>query len=281
MIGRLRAWLKPLLYRVLSRNAYMGLQAASMAREIALGVHDEKEAHLIPALLHPGENAIDVGSNYAMVAYHLSRAAGPRGKVYAFEPITFPYEVSRRIAARLGLDNVDFRRQGCGEANGTLSFRVPLQTGGAPSAGQSHIARRDNELPGRGRHFKFQAWETVDCEVVRLDDVLPPDVEISFLKADIEGAELLAFRGAERLIDRWHPTVLAEINRFFLRGFGIKIEDLLGFFHKKGYRVYRLDNAAGPKLVEIEAEEIEETNVLFVHPDRLARLSGIAIERKQ
>lgn len=259
---------------------YMRLQAASMAREISLGVHDEKETRLIPTLLRAGEAAVDIGSNYAMVAYHLSRAAGPLGKVYAFEPVPFPYDVSRMIAGRLGLNNVDFRRKGCGDSNGKMSFRVPLQAGGAPSAGQSHFARRDNDLPGRERHFKFESWETIDCEVVRLDDVLPPDANISFLKADIEGAELMAFRGAERLIDRCHPTVLSEINRFFLRGFGIEIEELLGFFLAKGYRVYRLDEKPLLRLVEIEADEIDEINVLFIHPDRLGRLDGVPIVGK-
>lgn len=258
----------------------MRLQAASMAREISRGMHDEKETRLIPALLREGEAAVDIGSNYAMVAYHLSRAAGPLGKVYAFEPVPFPYDVSRMIATRLGLSNVEFRRQGCGDSNGKISFRVPLQTGGAPSAGQSHLARRDNDLPGRERHFKFENWETIDCEVVRLDDVLPPDANVSFLKADIEGAELLAFRGAERLIDRCRPTVLSEINRFFLRGFGIEIDDLLGFFCAKGYRVYRLEEGPGARLVEIDAEEIDETNVLFVHPERLGRLNGVPIVGK-
>lgn len=273
---KLRSLLKPLLFRILSRSLYMKLQATSMAREISAGVHDEKEVRLIPALLLAGENAVDIGSNYAMVSYHLSRAAGPAGKVIAFEPIPFPFEVSRIIAARLGLTNVDFRRQGCGDANGRLSFRVPLQTGGAPSAGQSHIARRENDLPGREQHFKFDSWETVECEVVRLDDALPAGAVVSFIKADIEGAEFLAIQGAERLIDRCHPTVMCEINLFFLRGFGIKLEDLLGFFCAKGYRMYRVDDG-GRRLTEIEAKDIVETNVLFIHPDRLGRLAGVPI----
>lgn len=281
MTGGLRSLIKPLLYRFLSRNWYMRLQAASMSREIARGLHDEKEARLIPALALPGEAAVDIGSNYAMVSYHLSRAVGASGKVYAFEPIPFPYDVSRMIAERLGLSNVDFRRQGCGEANRFLSFRVPLQTGGAPSAGQSHMAGRNNELPGKDRHFRFQSWETVECEVVRLDDALPSDADISFIKADIEGAELLAFRGAERLIDRCRPAVLSEINRFFLQGFGIRIEQLLSFFYDKGYKVYRLDIQDGLTLVEIDAADIDETNVFFLHPDRLARLNGVRIVSKR
>lgn len=271
----IKRFLKPLLHSILPEGVYLRLQVAAMAREIAAGVHTEKEMALLPNLIRPGETALDIGSNYAMVAYHLSKAVGPAGKVFAFEPIPYPFEASLRIAERLGLANIEFRRLGCGDANGKATFRVPLQSGGAPSAGQSHLSARDNEMPGKDRHFRFERWMDVECDLVRLDDHLPGLSCLSFIKADIEGAELLAFRGASGLIDEHKPSVLCEYNRFFLRGFRIEPRDLFDFFRTRDYKVFWLP-APGTPLEEFTEEKSDETNVIFVHRSRLGRVPGHA-----
>ena len=49
-------------------------------------------------------------------------------------------------------------------------------------------------------HLATVRRETVQTR--RLDDVLPPDEPVDFLKLDIQGAELLALRGAERTLAR-------------------------------------------------------------------------------
>lgn len=269
----IKSLFKPLLHALLPEGFYMRLQAAAMAREIAAGGHTEKEMHLLASLIRPGETALDIGSNYAMVAYHLSKAVGPAGKVFAFEPIPFPFEASLQIAERLGLTNVEFQRLACGDANGKATFRVPLQAGGAPSAGQSHLSARDNDMPGKDRHFRFERWSDVECDIVRLDDHLRGLSGLSFIKADIEGAELLAFRGASGLIDAHKPSVLCEYNRFFLRGFRIDSRDLFDFFRTRDYIVFWLP-APDAALEEFSEDKSDETNVIFVHRSRLDRLPG-------
>jgi FkbM family methyltransferase len=258
----------------------MRLQSAAMAHEIVRGDHDEKEMALLPWLVLPGETAIDIGSNYAMVSYHLSRAGGPSGTVHAFEPIPFPFEVSRMIAAELGIKNVVFHQMGCGEVNQILGFTVPIQRGGAISAGQSHLATRENAHPGRERHFRFDQWKVVECQVVRLDDVFDQLPGLSFIKADIEGAELFAFRGAQRLIETYRPSILCEINPFFLKGFKIELDDLLGFFTSRRYTVHSYRDAPEPCLMAARAADIVEGNYLFIPEERLPRLAGLAIGPK-
>ncbi|MBI4489165.1 MAG: FkbM family methyltransferase [Deltaproteobacteria bacterium] len=61
-------------------------------------------------------------------------------------------------------------------------------------------------------HFKYDATQEIWCEVTVLDDFLPNLMNLSFIKSDIEGADLLALRRAEKLIERHRPTVVCEIN---------------------------------------------------------------------
>src|SRR5262249_27094153 len=122
---------------------------------------------------------------------------------------------------------------------------------------------------------RWNRVQEVQCPVVALDEALPPVPRLSFIKADIEGAELLAFRGAARLIDRHLPTVLCEINPWFLEGFGIRLEELTGFFFDRGYSLYRYDRHTRRLLRITDLGEVTEANYLFLHPARAKRFAQL------
>jgi hypothetical protein len=116
----------------------------------------------------------------------------------------------------------------------------------------------------------------VTCKVVRLDDELPRGVEVSLIKCDVEGAELFAFRGGEQTIDRDLPSVIAEINPWYLEGFGVSTADLLEFFSRRGYQMYWFDDKA-KRLLPRSLDDVVEDNYIFIHPrrrDRFASLLG-------
>ena len=71
------------------------------------------------------------------------------------------------------------------------------------------------------------------------------------------------------------PTVICEINPWFLEGFGIALEALLGFFSERGYRLYHYRNEGGQgRLREVAPEEVEEDNYVFIHPSRSERFAA-------
>lgn len=57
------------------------------------------------------------------------------------------------------------------------------------------------------------------------------------LKLDIEGAELLALRGAERLVDRFRPVIVVEVKRAMASRYGWKPDDLREWLAAKQYRL--------------------------------------------
>ena len=134
----------------------------------------------------------------------------------------------------------------------------------------AHIGRRNDDHEGKETQVRWQKTHEVRCELVTVDEVLPALKNLSFIKCDIKGAELLAFRGAEATIDRHRPTVLCEINPWYLEGFGIDLTELTGFFAEKGYGLYRYD-AISRRLSSIEDVEIVELNYFFIHPSRSER----------
>lgn len=268
-----RRLVKKALYPVLNEHTYVYFQALAKSWDIRKGKWSEPELDLIPLAVRAGETALDVGANYGLYSYHLSRVGGVR--VYAFEPVPFTFRTLAMVARLLRFRNVELVEKGCSDRQGRITFTVPVQASGAMAAGQAYIGGRDDTRAGRERQVRWAATRDVTAEVVALDEFLPEVESLSLVKCDIEGAELLCFRGAERLIGEHLPTVICEINPWFLEGFGIKLEGLLGFFEERGYGLYRyVEDGARRRLREVSAAEVEEDNYVFIHPSRLGRFEG-------
>lgn len=278
---------KRLLAPVLNEATYSVLQAVAMGWDIRRGAWYEAELELLPLALRAGESAVDIGANFGLYAYHLSRAVGRDGKVWSFEPIPFTARTFKIIQRALGFrDNVELVAKGCGERSERVKFTVPVMATGAISAGLVHMGRNDDR-PGKGKHANYATRE-VECEVVALDDFLDGARDVALVKCDIEGADLFAMRGARRLLEKHHPTVIIEITPWYLEGFGIAVKDVTGFFESLGYRCYRYDNGspvgsykkhdtdpARRRLVPTLAEGIYEDNWVFIHPERAERFKTL------
>lgn len=271
----LRRLAKRALHPILKQDNYQYIQAAAKAWDIFRGTWTEPELDLVPLAALPGDTVLDVGANFGLYTYHMSKAVGPRGKVYAFEPLPFTAKTLRLVTSILRIQNAELVEKGCSDQNGTVRFEVPVQESGAISAGLAHLGERNDARPGKEQHARYDKNQEVTCEVVALDSFLPPDADVSLFKCDIEGAELLAFRGATRLIERCTPTVICEINPWFLEGFGVRLSSLLEFFFGRGYSLYRYQGERGSeRLCQVAPSEVVEDNYLFLHPSRASRLSS-------
>ena len=174
--------------------------------------------------------------------------------------------------------NVEIIPKGCGEKAGPLVFKVPLQKSGAISAGMAYISSRNDDHEGKETQVRWKGTKEILGEVISLDEFLLPRLsELTFMKCDTEGSELFIFRGAQKIMDRFHPTVLCEINPWFLQGFGIRLSELLDFFFQRDYKFYRYHRANGtlPHLYEMDPNGVVEDNYFFIHPRFKDRFSSL------
>ena len=70
------------------------------------------------------------------------------------------------------------------------------------------------------------------------NDLKQPDV--SFIKSDVEGADLLAIKGGKSCIAKCKPAILLEWNSLNIVPFGFKNEDLLNLCKDIDYQCYAL-----------------------------------------
>jgi len=236
----------------------------------------EPELDLVSIGVRSGETVIDIGANFGFYTYRFSRVVGREGRVYAFEPVPYTFQTLARVSRILGLHNVELVQKGCSSEAGRVSFTVPVQSSGALMTGQAFISLRNDDHAGKETQVRWRQTKQVTADVVALDDFLPPQSTLSMIKCDIEGAELLAFRGAQKLIERNHPTVICEINPWFLDGYGFSLAELIGFFRERGYVLYHYDDK---KLFRLESlQSITEDNYVFIHPRWLDRFESMIDE---
>lgn len=98
-------------------------------------------------------------------------------------------------------------------------------------------------------------------------------------KMDIEGAEILALKGATSLLDQQRPYVwILEINDT-VNNFGHRKQDLVDLLHNYGYLLYRYD-AHTNELHEITFNQKQGNNVLAIANSALDFVHNRLIEKK-
>ena len=84
-------------------------------------------------------------------------------------------------------------------------------------------------------------------------------IKPDFIKCDVEGAELLVFRGGQETLRRDQPIVFAELLRKWSKPFGYHPNDMLCLFRGLGYLCYavgskgvhRIENVARKRWKQI------------------------------
>jgi FkbM family methyltransferase len=257
---------KRVLTRLLPDGAYQRVLARSKARDFATGRFREPELDLVGSLLRPGEVAVDVGANHGMWTLALSRAAGHDGRVYSFEPVPFTFGTLSAVVRQSGLGNVTLINRGCSDRVATMDMTVPLQRSGSSDDLQAHLAARSAARSEKTRSV------TVPCEMTTLDVALADVERVALLKLDIEGAELLAMRGAAELIARELPAIVCEVDGTFLEGFGQTPADVVEFLGRWRYEPYRYDPDGCRLEAVVEPGQIGHANVIFLPESRLDRV---------
>jgi len=270
----LRRIIKIVLIPIKGGGIYSALQALAVGLDIKLRRLFEPEVDLLALALRPGETALDLGANFGLYAYHLSRAVGRHGKVVCFEPIPYTFLTLSKVVRLLGLKNVVLKPYGVADRPGVMHFSVPLQSNGHIMAGQAFIGGRNDDQGDRSQQVRWNRTKQVECLVTTVDSECLDAVDVSFLKVDIEGAEIFALRGARRTIENFRPTVLIEINPWFLDGFGVKIDDLINPFIELGYRLYIYDEGQGNLKLIGNFDQIVERNYLLIHSKFIDRFAA-------
>ncbi len=209
-------------YRPLSKLRYLVTYWKRRRHPELTAIYEEPVAieEMMRKVMGESWNCVDVGCHLGSVLNEFVTLA-PQGKHYAFEAVPQKAAWLRRKFPEVAIMNVALS-----DTSGKTTFYENTERSGF-SGLQPHSYEPDE---GFKEH-------TVECK--RLDDVLPADYAVNFLKVDVEGAELKVLQGALKVIERCRPFILFECTRSGLSQYVIPPGDLYLFFSKTlGYDVF-------------------------------------------
>lgn len=188
-------------------NIYVAITTSGFYREIRrfLTEHDFRQEQIInlsmitdietqyfdPDIMVPksGEVFVDGGCfNCSTDREFIRWCSGDYKKIYAYEPDRKNYENCLELCRKEQIERIEIFNKGLWNCAAELSFR---ETGGQGSAIEE----------GTGMNY---------ISTVSIDDTAGKD-EVTFIKLDVEGAELKALQGAEKTIRRCHPRLAVSV----------------------------------------------------------------------
>lgn len=234
---------------------------------IAAGRWEPQETSLARWLVEPGETVIDVGANVGYYTVLLAREVGPSGKVYAFEPEPVNFDLLERGVAANAYTNVTAEQLALSDSNGSLKLYLA-----AENKGDHRIAPAVEDR------------ESIEIRAVPLDEYLPAQERVHFIKVDTQGAEGLIVAGMQRVLAENPDLVL--ILEFWpegLKNTGSSADQLLANLAQLGfsemYEVFEngrgvVPVSAGDLLSRYTLENQQHTNIAVGKGKMRERLSA-------
>ncbi|WP_158811712.1 FkbM family methyltransferase [Beijerinckia sp. L45] len=211
--------------------------------------HDETEMELLPALVSPALDAIDVGANVGRYTALLSALAR---HVHAFEPHP---RLARLLRAALP-NNVTVEQIAISDGPGQVILHVPI-VGGRQDEGLAYIDERRDPSECMTIPVESAALDSMDLD------------EVGFIKVDVEGHELKVLCGARKLIEVQRPIAIIEAEDRHCSG---TVSDVFDFFAQRSYDGFFVFNRHLYDVADF-APSLQDPAVLVDLPDNVARRS--------
>jgi FkbM family methyltransferase len=109
------------------------------------------------------------------------------------------------------------------------------------------------------------------CKTNTLDNYIKKKkLQIDLIKCDVEGSELLVFKGSYFSLKKYKPVVFTEMLRKWSKNFGYHPNEIINFFNKINYSCYAVKKRRGisqSKFFRIKkiTKSTIQTNFFFLH----------------
>ena len=207
-----------------------------------LGMYEPELETAIAELLAPGMVAFDVGAHIGYMSLLMARQVTESGKVYVFEPLPSNVEL---LAKTMQINH----------------FGQVIVVSAAVSSCSGEATLLLGKNPSTNRLIKPEALQidrpAIQVKTISLDDFAAEAQiqRVDLIKIDIEGHELEALRGAQRLLEQSKPSIVCEFHSVDLYREGTAWLGRLGYV-LRDIELYRV-----PHVVAVHTQKGHEPNV--------------------
>ena len=178
--------------------------------------YDRLTKKIIKDNIQSDHNCIDIGCHKGEIL-EMILDQSPKGTHFAFEPLPDYYEKLK----------LNF-------SNSVTIYPFAL----SDHAGEAvfHYVKNAPAYSGiQKRKYKVQdpEIEKINVQLKNLDEVIPAEINVDFIKIDVEGAEFRVLSGGSRFFEEFQPAMMCEIQAD---------RDLIyDWAHRQGYLMFGVD----------------------------------------
>jgi FkbM family methyltransferase len=223
------------------------------AEILRYGYFEEGLSHMLLTLLEPGMLFLDVGAHYGYHSLLAARMVGGGGRVIAFEPMPRTADLLRANTSKLA--TIDVIEQAVFSEPGTLEIVDP---------GFTWSAFASYTQPRAGPSFADRSVRAIVAPAISIDSIMEQLPRYpTFVKIDVESAEMHVIQGMRAFIDERRPTVSLEVGDYGVPGVAPSrdvVDTMLGF----GYQAFEFGSAEVPLLPHTPRERYDYDNLVFI-----------------
>ena len=248
------------------------LHAMIWVERYLLGRYRNVPLPVIRELLDSSDICIDVGAHAGSWSIPLSGIL-ETGHVYAFEALKYYFGVLQMTMKLLNKKNVTVLNYAISNCEENVKV-VWKDEAGNKLTGRTYITTEEDVCGFYGMVKSL----TLDAF---FDKCLKDENKnISFVKIDIEGAELFALEGGIEFIKRYRPFFYVEINEGNCRRYKYSKSEIFIYMKNLGYSSYVIPVPSHKCLVEVDCITYgEEGDVLFVPNEKKNVIQEIIFDK--
>lgn len=215
--------------------------------------HNNLEEKLVRNIIKKGDIVLDVGANAGYWTCLFAELVGDTGKVFAFEPVPYNFQLLKKNVEMNGYKNVTLEQKAV--SNKTHTTQMYLTDHGS----MDHRLNQPN-----------QNRKSIEVEAVKLDDYFKNlDISVDLIKSDIQGADFAGIEGMQQLIEKSkNVKIIIEFAPHMAKGFGPTPEEFIEFLKNSGFQFYQVTTYdKKPKL--LTPSQLREYSQKNVHTNLL------------
>jgi FkbM family methyltransferase len=218
------------------------------------GFYEKNYSEMICRLIDNGDTIFDIGANIGWYSLTFSKLF-PGSQIFSFEPIPNSFNALKRNIEINQSTNIHPFNCGLSDRSGELDFYYYPDISGASSA--VNLLDRSN-------------FQRVISPIKTLDEVISENrTGVDFIKCDVEGSELLVFKGGIESIQKYKPIIFAEMLRKWSAKFKYHPNEIIRLLADAGYQCFRLVEGRLEPFFEMN-ENTVDNNFFFLHTDKHA-----------
>lgn len=222
-----------------------GPRSALLRRILETGTYEPDLAKLFKSHVNPDRDVIDVGANVGLFTILAAKnLAG--GRILAAEPTEAAFSL---LTANVALNQV---RRGVILYNGLVADTDGIGSLNVVTGQEEYSSMAQVIHPSAvGQPTQTKTIQTRTLDSLVTEHKLRP----ALIKIDVEGAEGMVFRGAEKTLRKHRPIVISEFSRPLLEKNGSSPEEILSLFERCDYHVFN-PFIPSAKVGEIDFDDI-------------------------